>query len=74
MSFFNPRFKLAVHIAELVVVHVVLILAAVRMLAFPAPNFGSRGNTIALGMVSATDIPTDSGPGTDKSFNREPNP
>jgi hypothetical protein len=52
MSFFNPRFKLALHIAQLVMVKVVLILTAVRLLAFSGANFGSRGNTIALGMVS----------------------
>lgn len=51
-SFFNPRFKLAVHITQLLLVKAVLIITAVRLLAFSGANFGSRGNTIALGMVS----------------------
>jgi hypothetical protein len=50
---FDSRFKLAVHILQLILVHVVLIISGVRMLAFKKEvNFGSRGNTIALGMVS----------------------
>jgi hypothetical protein len=52
-ALFSPRFKLAVHIIQLILVHAVLIIAGVRMLAFSKEvNFGSRGNTIALGMVS----------------------
>ena len=49
---FNPRFKLVVHIVQIILVHVVLALSAVRLFTWPKGVPRTRANTMALGMVS----------------------